>query len=204
MSLSQLPYIPLVALNNASIQQVILPNLTSAQSLATDANGILIQGTPTPSIQKWGLPASLFSDLTFGDTALGGSSYAIIDYGSRVVNIFLNLIVIPSSPVSSKVPQFSININETFFTNPSGQTGTLPPPSALFQTYSANLGTSTFFFNDISLCNTTPTPNVFINSQYYFSSYFVNTGIMNISSIGGVSVSSGQRLVYSGTMQYMF
>jgi hypothetical protein len=206
MSIGCLGLLENINLQNVELSgNLTLTNLQSTQSLATNADGQIVAGTGGGSnIQQWALPAGLFTDLTFGDTSIGSNSYAIIDNNARVVNIFLNLIVIPPSPVASKVPQFSIDINQNFFTNPSSQSGTLPPPSSLFRSYAENLGTSTFFFNDISLCNTTPTPNVFINSNYYFSAYFAGSGLMNISSIGAVSVSSNQRLVYSGTMQYMF
>ena len=206
MSIGCLGLLENINLQNVELSgNLTLTNLPSAQSLATNANGQIIPGTGGGSnIQQWALAGSLFTDLTFGDTTLSSNSYAIIDNNARVVNIFLNLVVIPPSPVASKVPQYSIDINQNFFTNPSSQSGTLPPPSALFQSYAENLGNTIFFFNDISLCNITPTPNVFINSQYYFSAYFAGAGLMNISSIGSVSVNSGQRLIYSGTMQYLF
>ena len=206
MSIGCLGLLENINLQNVELSgNLTLANLPSTQSLATNASGQIVAGSGSgPNIQQWALPAGLFTDLTFGDTTVGSNSYAIINNDARVVNIFLNLVVIPPAPVATKVPLFSMDINQNFFTNPSSQSGTLPPPSALFQSYAENLGNTIFFFNDISLCNITPTPNVFINSQYYFSAYFAGAGLMNISSIGAVSVNSGQRLIYSGTMQYLF
>jgi hypothetical protein len=183
---------------------VQLHNLPNAQSLATDANGNIIQGTATSSVNKWTIPATLFSDNTFGDTVLGGSPYAIIDNDSRVCTIFVNLIVIVASNRTNVSPALSINVNPNFFTQPNTQPNTLPPPSALFQSYASNQGTSVFFFNDISLCNISTNPITFANCQYFFSGYFVNTGLMNISSLGTVSATTSQRLIYSGIIQYMF
>jgi len=181
-----------------------LQNLTNAQSLATDANGNIIQGTATSSIQKWQLDGSLFIDSTFGDTTVTGNPYAIIDYDARVVTIFLNLVIIVASNRTNVSPAFSIDVNQNFFTQPNTQPGTLPPLSALFQSYASNLGNTIFFFNDISLCNISTNPITFANCQYFFSGYFVNAGLMNISSLGTVSATTSQRLIYSGTIQYMF
>jgi hypothetical protein len=181
-----------------------LQNLTNAQSLATDANGNIIQGTATSSIQKWQLDGSLFIDSTFGDTTVTGSPYAIIDNDSRVVTIFVNLVIIVASNRTNVSPAFSIDVNQNFFTQPNTQPGTLPPPSALFQSYASNLGNTIFFFNDISLCNISTNPITFANCQYFFSGYFVNAGLMNVSSVGTVSATTGQRMIYSGTIQYMF
>jgi hypothetical protein len=185
---------------------VQLSNLPNAQSLATDANGNIIQGTATSSVDKWQLAGSLFTDNTFGDTTVGGTSYAIIDNDARVVTIFLNLIIIVASNRTNVSPAFSIDVNQNFFTQPNTQPGTLPPPNALFQSYASNLSSfpTIFFFNDVSLCNITTNPYTFANCQYYFSGYFVNSGLMNISSLGTVSATTSQRLIYSGTIQYMF
>jgi hypothetical protein len=181
---------------------VVLPNLLSTSILSTNASGQIIAGTPTGNVQQWTLPNAIF----IGATALGSPfsrSYAIIDYGTRICTIFVNVAFFLNSSVSNLNPSIAIDINQTFFTNPASQPNSLPPPSALFLTYTTG-NNNIFLFNDITFMNINTNPISNSQIQFYFGGYFVNAGIMTLSSIGTVSASSLQRLVLSGTMQYMF
>jgi hypothetical protein len=206
MSIASLGLLENINLQNVQLSgNLTLSDLPSAQSLATDANGNIIQGTATSSVNKWTLPGTLFTDQVFGDTTVQSASYAIIDNDQRVVNIFLNLIIIPPTNKVSVSPSIGIDINQNYFTNPASQPNTLPPPSALFQSYINNSAlSSVFFFNDITLTNMSTNPYTNFNTTFYFGGYFVATGFMFINSLGTFSANANNRLVYSGTMSYMF
>ena len=198
MSLAQLPYLSNIQLNG----NLILANLPSSQSLATSSTGQIIAGTAAASVNKWALAGTLFQDGIFGDTTVQSNSYAIIDNDQRVCTIFLNLIINPPATKTNVNPSFVIDINQNYFTNPSSQQGSLPPPSALFQSYLTP--NSIFFFNDITLTNLSTAPYTNFNTTFYFGGYFVASGTMIVNSLGTFSANAGNKLVYSGTMSYMF
>lgn len=178
-------------------------NLQNANSLGTDGNGRIIVGSGGggSSAYSWNLGNAIFGDLTFGDQTPFSQSYAIIDPNSRIVSIFLNVVLITVGNYSNQYPLLSIDTNASW--TPSA-TGTLPPPTALFQSLVPANNTITTFAG-MNLTNISTTPNFTpLCDNFYMSAYFVNSGLMNVRGLQQVSTTNGNRVVYSGIIQYPY
>jgi hypothetical protein len=179
----------------------ILQNLVSATSLATDANGKIIAGSGGSSAYSWNLGNAIFTDNTFGDTTPTSQSYAVIDSDSRIVTIFLNVALTSVGSYTNQTPRFNIDTNVSW--TPTA-TGTIPPPTALFQSLLPVNNTITTFAG-INLTNISTTPNFTpLCDNFYMSAYFVSAGLMSVTGLQTVSATNGQRVIYSGVMQYPY
>jgi hypothetical protein len=177
----------------------ILQNLASASSLSTDANGKIIAGNVS-SAYSWNLGNAIFQDGTFNDSTPTSQSYAVIDPNSRIVSIFLNVALTLVGSYTNQFPLLTIDMNTAW--TPSA-TGTLPPPSALFQSLLPANNTITTF-SGINLTNFSTNPISVLADNFYMSAYFANTGLMNVRGLQQVSATNGQQVIYSGIMQYPY
>ena len=203
MSIASIGLIPEITLQNLNVSGNITTPLLSAPALATNASGEIIVGAGGSSlVYSWNLGNAIFTDNTFGDTTPTSQSYAVIDSDSRIVTIFLNIILIVAGGNKTNViPQFNVDVNTAW--TPTA-TGTLPPPSSLFQSLIPSNNTITTFAG-INLTNISTTPNFTpLCDNFYMSAYFVNAGLMSVTGLQTVSATNGQRVIYSGVMQYPY